>query len=464
MMEYILSKNEFQNGKMFDSNNKLVHKTGYRFKLFPFVTQPNSEPVENLDQLVGTFLCKIEDIVPEEIKVEELIKNISDDIDIELGTKEYFDETIKQLFFDKDGKVRLLNLKMLSYVTHKEVSEEKVADYLADVLGSKSTLKNILKHEKDRADSMSNVLEKKVLDKLNSQSVSATTGIRYYRVVESLKSIFEKDFEYVLCNTARVREYLVPLLELYFFSYTAQTCMQIDRFLFGERNENIPLYFCLEWEKTSQSRKCFDEGWRKLQRPIEHMFAHVVVLEILNHTEGDVQPVDYIALNSILEEDPSKERYMATCVDEISAFYREAINDCPEMKEIKRETYSRNKLNDSVRFLFDSVRSQFENSVRSRPYDSYASKFESFCHKYLKSRGRNGLMLSLSEETLIFLTKLALKNKEQMRLKDVFDEFEKRGVFLDELSKEQVALYYERLNLIEKKSDSGDAKYVKRIL
>ena len=51
-----------------------------------------------------------------------------------------------------------------------------------------------------------------------------------------------------------------------------------------------------------------------------------------------------------------------------------------------------------------------------------------------------------------------------MRLNDVFKEFEHRGIFLDDLSKEQVADYYERLNLIEKKSDSGDAKYVKRIL
>lgn len=82
----------------------------------------------------------------------------------------------------------------------------------------------------------------------------------------------------------------------------------------------------------------------------------------------------------------------------------------------------------------------------------------------MKNRGRSGLMLNLSEETLIFLTKICIKNQEQMRLKDVFQAFESRGVFLDSISKEQVANYYEKLNLIEKKSDSGDAKYVKRIL
>ena len=74
------------------------------------------------------------------------------------------------------------------------------------------------------------------------------------------------------------------------------------------------------------------------------------------------------------------------------------------------------------------------------------------------------MMLNLSEETLIFLTKLCIKDQEQMRLKDVFREMELRGVYLDNQSKEQAAIYYEKLNLIEKKSDSGDAKYVKRIL
>ena len=74
------------------------------------------------------------------------------------------------------------------------------------------------------------------------------------------------------------------------------------------------------------------------------------------------------------------------------------------------------------------------------------------------------MMLNLTEETLIFLTKVCIKDQEMMRLNDVFNEFELRGVYLDNISKEQVMRYYEKLNLIEKKSDSGDAQYVKRIL
>lgn len=74
------------------------------------------------------------------------------------------------------------------------------------------------------------------------------------------------------------------------------------------------------------------------------------------------------------------------------------------------------------------------------------------------------MMLSISEEMLIFLTKISIKDQEKVRLNDIFTEFESRGVYLDDHSKSEVMRYYEKLNLIEKKSDSGDAQYVKRIL
>ena len=134
------------------------------------------------------------------------------------------------------------------------------------------------------------------------------------------------------------------------------------------------------------------------------------------------------------------------------------------MKELQRQEIDTNETAAEIRFLFDSVRTQFENTSRNRPYSSYADKFEEYSKKYLKHRGRSGMMLNITEETLIFLTKVCIKDSEKMRLNDVFAEFEARGVFLDHFSKEQVMHYYEKLNLIEKKSDSGDAQYVKRIL
>ena len=58
----------------------------------------------------------------------------------------------------------------------------------------------------------------------------------------------------------------------------------------------------------------------------------------------------------------------------------------------------------------------------------------------------------------------ALCVKERMTTKDLFKEYEKRGLFFDSKSQFQIVEYLINLNLIEKKSDSGDVRYVKPIL
>lgn len=463
-MSYQISTEQFLSGKMFDSKGKFYHKSGYRFKLFPFVTQPNSEPVLDLETIVGTFLCMVEERTAKPISATELSDSLRKETDIEAGREELFNDMIRQLFFYPDGKVRPLNLELLEQVISTETSENRIAEYLVDVLGEKSILCAEVTKAKNKALTTSNVLERLVLSKLQYDLKKPESNeLSYFRITNSLKEAFEEDFAYLLENPKRAREDLVSLLELYFFTYTSQASLQLNRFLDGERDKNIPLYYCLEWEKTSQSRRCFTEGWPKLQSAIEKMFAHVVVLEILNQTEPGSELVDYISIAKMTQTETA-DLELSKQIDELTECYRKAITDCPEMKELSKEKTSQGYTADAIKYLFDSVRVQFENTVRERAYKSYANKFESYCHKFLKSRGRSGLMLNITEETLIFVTKLCIKNQEQMRLKDVFKAFERRGIFLDSLSKEQVASYYEKLNLIEKKSDSGDAKYVKRIL
>ncbi len=463
-MSYEISIEQFKNGKMFDSKGKLSHKSGNRFRLFPFVTQPNSDPVLSLGNMIGTFLCMVEGKTVQKLTATGLSDMLKTDFKIQPGQEERFSEVIRQLFFYSDGTIRPLNLEMLEQKTANETSEIRIADYLVDVLGDKKYLQKVVNDAKERIAVSSNVLENLILSKLKHEKNDLIEhGLPYYRITHSLQVAFEEDFAFILDNPKLSREYLVPLLEWYFFSYTAQASLQLNRFLQGEADRNIPLYFCLEWEKTSQSRLCFSEGWQKLQKVLEKNFAHVIVLELLNHTEPGSDMVDYIKLSKITQ-DSNDDIKISKQIDELTDCYRRAIMDCPEMKELKKKDSTFGQTDASVHFLFDSVKSQFENTGRARAYNSYANKFISYCRKYLKSRGRSGLMLNLTEETLIFITKLCIKNREQLRLKEVFNEFERRGIFLDNFSKEQVASYYEKLNLIEKKSDSGDAKYVKRIL
>ncbi len=81
-----------------------------------------------------------------------------------------------------------------------------------------------------------------------------------------------------------------------------------------------------------------------------------------------------------------------------------------------------------------------------------------------KERGSLGYNLNLNEEDIILLTKICIKDNEKLKLSVLFKQFEKRGISFDRDSRAKIIQLYEKLNLLEKKSDSGDAQYVRSIL
>ena len=64
---------------------------------------------------------------------------------------------------------------------------------------------------------------------------------------------------------------------------------------------------------------------------------------------------------------------------------------------------------------------------------------------------------------LLVITTLCVKDKK-IKLNQLFKEYERRGLFFDRYSKNEIVKLLNELNLIDKKSDSGDAQYVKPIL
>ena len=467
-MSYKLSADTFDSTfAVKEKGSKLTHNSGKRFKVFPFIANNNSPIIYDLDVIVGRYISQIEEMVPEKISVEELTEKLKEETSIDAGMDELFQQMVRHMFFDKDGNIRPINLRMISQIPCEETNACKIADYLVDVLGDKCYLHSCIKEAFDKIEEQSNVLEKFAMTKLKAKPLPQTSAIPYQRITTAVQQKFESDFKYVLGARNRTRDYLIPLLEFYYFSYTAQAIMQLDRFMDGDRAHCFNLYFCLDWEKTSRNRLCYQKGWSVLQAALNEIYAHAIVLEILNQTEEDCGPVDYIRLKEFVQtaDNDNEDHRIAEEIKALTDRYRKAINDCPVMKGLERpKAVETGETEAEVKFLFKSVKTQFENTDRTRPYSSYADKFKKYSQKFLKSRGRNGMMLNLTEGTLIFLTKMCVKDQEKMRLNDVFKEFEARGVFLDDLSKEQVMRYYEELNLVEKKSDSGDAQYVKQIL
>jgi len=124
-----------------------------------------------------------------------------------------------------------------------------------------------------------------------------------------------------------------------------------------------------------------------------------------------------------------------------------------------------NEIQEELYSLFYRINYQFKNSGRDKPYNDYASWLIQFCKiNYTKTRGRLGSTTVINQETLLFFTKICIADNEKIRLKELWNELEQRGLTFDEASKVEIVKLFERINLLEKKSDSGDAQYVKSII
>ena len=124
------------------------------------------------------------------------------------------------------------------------------------------------------------------------------------------------------------------------------------------------------------------------------------------------------------------------------------------------------KTSKEMRRLFETIDFQFINGGRKSHYNGYNKKFIDFVQKnFGKFRGMNGYTLSLRESDVIMFTHIIVRiNGSKMQLSKVFTELEKRGLIFDRESKKHIVELYEKMNLLEKRSDSGEAQYVKCIL
>ena len=122
-----------------------------------------------------------------------------------------------------------------------------------------------------------------------------------------------------------------------------------------------------------------------------------------------------------------------------------------------------NDYNQLVNKLYESL-NDIEKGVRNRARSHFSQNLDGFAKKYfLKRRGSYGYVLNINKDMLLMLTALCVKDKK-IKLNQLFTEYEKRGVFLDFPSKMEVVNFLTKRGLIDKKSDGGDAEYVRPVL
>ncbi|WP_300079203.1 DNA phosphorothioation-dependent restriction protein DptG [uncultured Thomasclavelia sp.] len=444
---------------------RIYHIPDQRFKLFPYkATGKKQSPIViDMEEVIGEFIKIAMNVTTSNADFDSVINRVIKEIDIEKDDIPSLLDIIKSLFY-KDGQFVANNIGM--YVFKGDSDNKSVprhAIFLNDVLRIDDTDKKVINTAMDLYPY--NALERLMIDCIDTnKNYKKQDKTPYFVVYEDAAQKFKKDFHFMLKNGMSSPKELSNLLALYYLYYTSQTCITLDHFGSGSRTSQTKLFFALDWEKVSANRECCRGGWKSLHENVNNIFCHAITLELLNQIEDTEMMVDYIKLSEMIHEGAIDDQQTAKEIENIEQVYIDAIGDYTDFNSIAFYE-STSSTDTAIQHLFKCVKRQFLNTDRKRANEAYVEKLTEFYkNRWLKNRKKAGLVFNLTESDIIFLTKISIQNSDRIRLADLFTEYEKRGIYLDNISKGLLQQFFTRLNLLDKKSDSGDAQYVKRIL
>ena len=461
---FISSFNAKLDGSKSLDSMRLTHKPDNAFKLFPYKASGKSQApiVTELADVVSGFFREALNKKTEVITYDNLCEELLEVLDIAKEDISYFKEMIRCMFFVGDNFVAN-NLGLYPYQTAtNNKSADNLAHFLYSVFGiNDSDCKEI---EDAKEQHKFNVLEDMVIQTIEEKKVSdAEYRVPYFCIKTGIQEMFRSDFRFMLESGMTSLDDFSNLFSLYYFFYVSQTCVTLDRFCDGKRDDKVEFYYALDWEKVSKNRLCCNVGWEKLLGNINRMFSHAITLEILNQCSNN-EMIDYIMFGEAASSDAEKDVKLAEEIAKAEQVYISYVGDYKGFDNIPYPPAG-TETEKAIIHLFKCVEAQFLSTDRHRANQFYNEKFAEFCKsRWLKNRKKSGLVLNLTERDIIFMTKISLRYSDKIRLNDLYKEYAKRGIYLDGTSKEYLQEFFAKLNLIDKKSDSGDAQYVKRIL
>lgn len=447
----------------FKVKTSFQHKTNGLYNLFPYNTKDQSDKIlSDFDGIFGAFLQNIYSLQANEISRDSIIDEICKGVSFDNNpvNKYKFVAILKALYFTDEHSLKCTCIDTYKYINRRDKNYSKVASYIVSTICDKELIKQELKKY---SNSNRNILDKLVEDHLPKLSCN-TSSKMYLSLFPQIKSLFTNDFIFLIRNSNTDFLDLIQLITYYYFFYTSQVILQLNDFC-RSKEEIKPVYFCVDWEKTSRHRDSFSKGWQCLDGKRVTMYAHATLLEMLNQTGCEKKYSYKDILNEYNAASAEEKSKIYSCIENIKRNYREtyAPEDGFSYSEIN---YIHDDLESLLHGFFEDIALQLKKSTtRGGVDDKYQKGFYLFCkNNFLQNRRRNGLMLVLNEEQLVLFTKIIIGGKPKMRLNELFREFALRGIGMDRQTQECVVEFYEKLNLIEKKSDSGDAQYVKGIL
>ena len=438
-----------------DNKKGLKHSINKKSPILPFPTR-NPERVkflEGFNGVTGEFSRIISgNTIDNDISIEAVIENMTAEVNPNEEDKPYFEKLVRTFLTDDLKTMKVFHPYILQYIPlapGKESKGEKdIALFIRDVLfRDNQALNNFF--DKSNADHLMTKLILNQLDYLKK----AETSERYHQLLSEISEVFQEDIIFLTGHREYFLENIHLFLGYYYFFYIIQVTLKLNQMHKGRWDSLNEVVYTLDWESSSKNRIGYDRGYRSIKEASRNVLVHVNCLEHLNFLFGTTHAMTYPSLKNQFES------MTAAAQGELIEILRIWIAEYRYHNSLEGVELSE-EYEKLVIQLYDSL----DEGISSETKGRYSLSVEEIGKRYfLKTRGVLGYMLNITQDFLLLLTAISVK-KERKSLKEVFYQFELRGVFLDRYSKEAVVELFDKINILDKKSDSGDAQYVKPIL
>ncbi len=451
--------------------------------LLPFISNVSTSKFDgtcSLKGITGEFFRNLKGTntsisnytIDAEIKVvSELIRQ---------GTNESTVEKLKLIMKDlmcSDNSFRPIEASFLQFhtldkkdngkLTRYGVGQRRIATYLTSMVTDKDYYKDAIYP--------SNLLSQTIKSALDSIEQPSKENYTQYYILPFIKRQFENDFKWLLKQDDYV---IIKYIDLFLYFYVCysvgQTIMSLDAHNKVGKNLEKPeiCYFILSNEPASDKRFVVTQGWstKFKTRYIEKMYGRMQCLDILNTIAKDNEEEVVGLYSEVLERFYSVP--FAENKENCEAALKYYITEKSKILNNRPSETNKNNLDDVIEYNVESYEDFFnklETACMKLQSHDYQSKFSNqiidlFKIRLLQQRrGRGQAVLVIDEEMLPFLIALITK-EERCKLKDLYNKFAEYGICFDNKTKEQIAIKLQKLNVLERKSDSGEAQYAKVIL
>lgn len=472
---------------------QVFHQDGRMIRLLPFVTKYDDniernikEDLKSFDGCIGYCYREIfQKALPKELYgsknevnfkkrlKEKILANASQITNCVDGHQEKLISIIESVFFRDDNLVKYGKSAQLYLFWNFEQSGLKNMAEFVRLLFFDAELDQLVMNTLDHRKNVFHELVDRSLPKLVEIPTGQGKNDKPFHILDSgVIQKFKDDFKFLYNDKGSFLTESEKLLKFYYFAYISRAAFLFDDF-FTKRDHQQ--YFTLESESVSESRRTNESGWKMLESKVTKLFSHTVTLDLVNQILliAETSTMDYVQLSDFYKNSQDLQQqellehaallcevYLKYAPKDVDWFaFEENYNNRKKFVELD------NQFEENIYRLFCMIDFQFERSSRKSKRNSYGRWFVSFAKEYiLKNRGRNGYSLNLTNETLLFITKLSVGKHEKMRLKDLWTQFKERGLYFDDSTRQAILEIYDKINLIEKKSDSGDAQYIRPIL